>query len=145
MEFLIFLGLLAVGYFAGTYSERQHFQYLQNREHELQHLPVYNLPSCELVPPGQESSMVVGSVVISSDYFKTFAAGLISLIGGRISVYESLLERGRREAVLRMKEEAIAWGASQVLNVRLETSSLSNNSSNGLIAIEVIAYGTGIR
>ena len=56
-------------------------------------------------------------------------------------MYESLLERGRREALLRMKEDAIAWGAVQILNVHLETSS----ANAGTVALEVIAYGTAIR
>ncbi|NER32314.1 MAG: YbjQ family protein, partial [Symploca sp. SIO1C4] len=42
---------------------------------------------------------------------------------------------------LRMKEQAMAWGATQVVNVRMETTNIGTNS-NG---IEVIAYGTGIR
>jgi uncharacterized protein YbjQ (UPF0145 family) len=144
-ELLIFLGLLALGYFAGTFQERQHFQRLQMREAEMQRLPVYNLSACELVPPAQSSTLVTGSVVVSGDYFKAVAASLISLVGGRISVYETLVERGRREALVRMKAEAIAWGASQVLNVRIETSSLNAESGGGLVAIEVIAYGTGVR
>lgn len=62
-------------------------------------------------------------------------------------MYESLLERGRREALLRMKEDAIAWGAVQILNVHLETSSMNDESSAnaGTVALEVIAYGTAIR
>ncbi len=45
-----------------------------------------------------------------------------------------------------MKEGAIAWGATKVVNVRLETARIGNqNGGNGLAAIEVIAYGTGIR
>ena len=60
--------------------------------------------------------------------------------------YESLLDRGRREAILRMKEQAIAWGATQVINVRLETSSIGKQTGGkGLVSIEVIAYGTGIK
>ncbi|WP_416666832.1 YbjQ family protein [Egbenema bharatensis] len=61
-------------------------------------------------------------------------------------VYESLLERGRREALLRMKEEAAKWGANQVLNVRMETSNIGRQTGDrGLVAIEMIAYGTGVR
>ncbi|MEL6500540.1 MAG: heavy metal-binding domain-containing protein, partial [Cyanobacteria bacterium J06623_1] len=75
-----------------------------------------------------------------------FASSLRNLIGGRMIVYESLLDRGRREALLRMKEQAIGWGATQVVNVRLETSNIGNQTSGkGLVAIEVIAYGTAIR
>ena len=69
------------------------------------------------------------------------------LWAGRIVVYESLLDRGRREALLRMKEQATAWGATQVINVRLETSNIGRSASgnSNMVAIEVMAYGTGIR
>ena len=84
--------------------------------------------------------------MVSADYFKMFASSLRNLVGGRVVVYESVLDRGRREAILRMKEQAIAWGATQVFNVRLETSTISQpNGGRGLTAIEIVAYGTGIR
>ncbi|MEL6456406.1 MAG: heavy metal-binding domain-containing protein [Cyanobacteria bacterium J06623_5] len=45
-----------------------------------------------------------------------------------------------------MKEEAIEWGASQVINVRFETSSIGGQTrGNGLSAVEIMAYGTAIR
>jgi uncharacterized protein YbjQ (UPF0145 family) len=49
--------------------------------------------------------------------------------------------------MLRMKEQGIAWGATQILNVRLETATIGGRSgnNNGLGSIEVIAYGTGVR
>jgi uncharacterized protein YbjQ (UPF0145 family) len=47
---------------------------------------------------------VSGSVVVSVDYFKRFLAGLRTLVGGRVTSYETLLDRARREAILRCKE-----------------------------------------
>ena len=83
------------------------------------------------------AELMVGSVVISSDYFKTFIGALMNLVGGRITVYEPLLERGRREAVLRLQEAAMAWGATHVVNLRIETSELGsgNSGSNGIVAL----------
>ena len=40
--------------------------------------------------------------------FKRFLANLRRLIGGRVKSYESILDRARREALLRMKTEAFA-------------------------------------
>ena len=98
------------------------------------------------IPSANETALFLGSVVVSADYFKMFASALRNLVGGRVVVYESILDRGRREAILRMKEQAISWGATQVVNVRLETSTIGNQTgSKGLAAIEVVAYGTGIR
>ena len=68
------------------------------------------------------------------------------LFGGRVTQYESLLDRARREAILRMKEQAELKNAFVVLNARVETSSISKNSKrrNSVGAVEVLAYGTAI-
>ncbi len=144
-ELVVFLVLLALGFFAGSYIERQHFQDLRDREYRTRQLPVLNLGAKMTIPDADAAGIFVGSVVISSDYFKTLIAGLLNIIGGRINVYETLLERGLREAVLRMKEAAIQWGATQVINVRIETASISGESANGIVSVEVIAYGTGVK
>ena len=94
----------------------------------------------------RSGALVVGSVVIAEDYFKRVAASLKSLVGGNIRSYESLLERGRREAIVRMKEEARRLGATHVVNVRLETASLSEDWSGQrpMFSAEFIAYGTAL-
>ncbi|MGC9502654.1 YbjQ family protein [Baaleninema sp.] len=101
----------------------------------------------EPLPNARHTMLFVGIVVISSDYFKTFMMYFRNLIGGQVVAYESLLDRGRREALLRVKEQAIQWGAREILNVRYETSEVGGGfpERGGPVSIEVIAYGTGIR
>jgi uncharacterized protein YbjQ (UPF0145 family) len=92
-----------------------------------------------------ESGLVTGSVVVSVDYFKRFLAGLRMFVGGRVKSYETILDRARREAVLRMKADAAASGYAAVINVRLETTRMANARNDGGIAgLEVLAYGTGV-
>ena len=52
-----------------------------------------------------------------------------------------------REAVRRMKEQAIAGGYDAVVNVRLETSRMASAFGNGqgTAGIEILAFGTAIR
>ena len=143
-DLIVFLILLALGYFAGTSLEKRHYQSIKLRERQTLYLPVVTFGAKQPLPKAHSAALFVGSVVISVDYFKTFASSLQKLVGGRLVAYESLLDRGRREALLRMKEAAIAWGASQVMNVRLETATIGGKAG-GSITIEVIAYGTGVR
>jgi len=146
VDLIIFLGLLTIGYFVGNFLEKRHFKEIKIRERRTLHVPVLNFGAKQSIPNANEAALFLGSVVVSADYFKIFAFALRNLLGGRAVVYETLLDRGRREAILRMKEQAIKWGATQVVNVRLETSSIGNqNGGKGLAAIEVTAYGTGIR
>lgn len=143
-ELIIFLGLLAIGYFVGAYVEKTHYASLQRRERQTRHLIVLTCGAKQPLPAAQEAALFVGSATISLDYFRSFVASLYNLVGGRIGLYEKLLDRGRREAMLRMKEQAIAWGANQMVNVRLETSDIGSYTGNKIV-VEVIAYGTGIR
>ena len=146
MEIIIFLILLFIGFFVGNFLETKHFKEIRQRERNILHVPTINFGAKQEIPHANEAALFLGSVVISADYFKMFASSLRNLVGRRMVAYESLLDRGRREAILRMKEQAISWGATQVVNVRLETSSLSKQTGGkGLVAIEIIAYGTGIR
>jgi uncharacterized protein YbjQ (UPF0145 family) len=90
--------------------------------------------------------LVTGGVVIGSDPFKRYIANLVNLIGGRVSVFETLLDRARREAILRMKERAAALRADEIVNFRMETMSLcSGNDAKPMGIVEVMAYGTAVR
>lgn len=150
MEFLIQLGffaaLLTIGLLFGTLAEKRHFARLREDEAALRDVLVFN----ERRPPGDrefsQATLVVGAVVIGEDYFKRVAASLRSLFGGRLVVYESLMDRGRREAIVRMKRAARERGATMVFNVRFETSSLSEDRSGKapMFSAEFLAYGTAL-
>lgn len=140
-EFYIFLGLTLLGYISGSIIEKNHYKRIRVREAAL-----LNLPTIGLKRPLNENDiehvkLITGNVVISIDYFKKILAGLINFFGGNISAYETLIDRARREAIIRMKQSA--KGASEIINVRIETTSISKNTQN-VGAIEVIAYGTAI-
>jgi len=142
---IFFLVLLALGYFVGRWQEHRH--YLSIREREVKYANI--LAFAVRYPPDvvtlQDCKLVAGSVVISSDYFKQFVAGLRTLVGGRLTSYESLLHRARREATLRMKEEARRFGSSLIINVKVESTTVSGGARKGLPAMEVMAYGTALK
>ena len=143
-QILIVAILVSLGYFFGRRAESKHFKSLIEREQVMNQLPAM----ASRMPPqdGQyEQKLVSGNVVIANDYFKTFVAGLRNLFGGKISTYETLLDRGRREAVLRMKDEAQQFGGDLVFNVKYETSSISGQNSKKMPIIEVHAYGTALK
>ena len=145
-ELTVFVILLALGFFVGSYIEKKNYADIRAREAQTMHVPMVTFGAKQQMPGNVEGAMFVGSVVVSADYFKIIVAGLRNLVGGRVTVYETVVDRGRREAILRMKEQAIAWGANQVANVRIETSDVGSKSGNqGIIAIEVTAYGTAMR
>jgi uncharacterized protein YbjQ (UPF0145 family) len=140
------LVLLAVAYFSGRRIERRHYESIRRRERELATLPAVTFRQIPSAWAVDAVGVVSGSVVVSVDYFKRFLAGMRTLVGGRIQSYETLLDRARREAILRCKEEARARGFQAVVNLRLETTRVSRASrdSRATAGVEVLAFGTGL-
>ena len=150
MELIGILVLLVVTYATGSWIERKHFANLREREQRMVRFIASTLPTVPTLE-GHASvaraEMVCGNVVISLDYFKRFLAGLRGLIGGRIKAYEPLMDRARREALLRMREDAQRRGYDMVINVRLETSRLASTAGDGkgTAGVEILAFGTAIK
>lgn len=139
--------LLLVAYFIGNMIERRHFRKIRERENEYAAFPVVTLDTMPSDWNAASSTLVAGSVVVSLDYFKRVIAGLRGLIGGRIKTYEPLLDRARREALLRMTESARRDGYDAIFNVRLETSRLANSRGDGkgIAGVEMLAFGTAVK
>lgn len=138
----LLLALLMLGYGAGRWQERRHFRSIRQREEALRHVVALNT---RYVPEGVAATgaqLVTGGVVVSSDYFKTFVAGFRAFFGGRFRGYETLLERARREALLRLKEDAQAAGATLVIGVRFQSTTIAGSSTP---SVEVLAFGTALR
>ena len=146
IQIVFFLVLLAIGVFAGRANERKHYRELEEAEEDLRDIAVSNGRVPGEAGTFSGGKLVVGSVVIAEDFFKRVASSLKSLVGGNLRSYETLLERGRREAIVRMKREARRLGATHVVNVRLETASLSEDWSGRrpVFSAEFIAYGTAL-
>ena len=145
MSLAVFLILLLAAYSVGTFFEKRHYSSIKKREIEMLDLPVVTLKKVPTEKNIVGIQMVSGSAVISLDYFKRVLASLRMLIGGRVRTYESLIDRARREAVLRMKQ-ACKSKNGLIINVRIETSSIgkSANDKNQVGSIEALAYGTAI-
>lgn len=141
-QFWYILILLVVAYFIGTYLEKRHYQSIISREKKLNTLPAVSLRT---PPPGAfHHQLMLGNVTISVDYFKRFLAALHAFFGGRITSYETLLDRARREALLRLKENAREQNAALLMNVRYETASIYKGKGNNIGSVEVLAYGTAL-
>lgn len=146
-NFALPLVLLMGAYFIGSHIEKKHFRSIRQREADAQGFPVVSFNTMPDDWNVSSSDMVTGSIVISLDYFKRVIAGLKGLVGGRIKTYEPLLDRARREAMLRMIASARSQGYDAIFNVRLETSRLANarRDGKGIAGVEMLAYGTAVK
>ncbi len=143
LELLLFLFLLALGFFAGRFLEQRHYRSIRKREKALAKVLVFAIRFPPNLVVRQDCRLVSGTVVISSDYFKQFIAGLRNLVGGRFRSYETLLDRARREAILRMKEDARRAGYYLIVNVKLENTAIGRQGATP--SFELFAYGTALK
>ncbi|MAX27013.1 MAG: hypothetical protein CMJ19_21165 [Phycisphaeraceae bacterium] len=144
MDFI--LGML-LGLIFGRRNERNHIRSLEQREGIL--FPIVKLDNRKRIKDPQtvaDAQMVIGQAVMASDYAKTFFARWRNIFGGEMKSFQSLLTRGRREALLRMIEDARRLGATEVWNVRFETSNISMATGrSGMAQVEIVAFGTAVR
>lgn len=144
---IITLVFFVVVFFIGRQIEKNHYKAIKEKEKIFANLPVISSKSIIDSYKIVDSRLVSGCIVISNDAFKKLVAQIYNIFGGRISVYETLLDRARREAILRMKEQARIFGADMVVNTRFETSRLGvvSRQNKGLGIFEILAYGTAVK
>ncbi|MCU4741739.1 YbjQ family protein [Natronoglomus mannanivorans] len=80
-----------------------------------------------------------GNTVEARNVGRDITQGIRNVFGGELKAYSELLSKARDEAISRMESDAEAMGADAVVNVRLETSNITDGGS------EVMAYGTAVR
>ena len=144
MGLIIALSLIVIGYFYGSSVEKKHFQSIKEREKKFRSKPAMSGKTGLDSDQVQGSGLVSGSVVISIDRFKQVMGTLRSMFGGEVHAYGTLLDRGRREAILRMKESSPQ--ADMFVNLKIETSRISTSAKGGGVGtVEVCAYATAVK
>ncbi|MFW1952163.1 YbjQ family protein [Acinetobacter beijerinckii] len=136
-QIVIFLILFSVGWGFGRHIEQKHLRELDEKEKQYAHI---RIDTNRFVETNSNGQMISSNVVISHDYFKYVLATIRNFFGGRLVSYESIVERARREAMLRLKQEADRIGANHIMGVRLNTTELGMQGG----MVEVFAYGTAI-
>lgn len=134
----ITLVLFIIGWAFGRHIERKHLNALEQSERQLAYI---RIDTNKFQSTTQHGHMVSSNVVISHDYFKYIIANIQNFFGGRLTTYESVVDRARREAVVRLKREAEAIGADHIMGLRLSTTEMGMQGG----MVEVFAYGTAIQ
>ncbi|HDH03188.1 MAG TPA: heavy metal-binding domain-containing protein, partial [Actinobacteria bacterium] len=95
----------------GRMRERQHLENLAEREKRVTAVLVLDTAAPPLGLDPVHGELVIGNAVIGTDYLKQFFARWRNLFGGEMKAYQKVLSRARREAQLRMVEDAYDRGA----------------------------------
>ena len=86
----------------------------------------------------KQLGLVRGITVRSRSIIVNIGAGIQTLFGGNISLYQELCERARQEAYEIMIQHAQYMGANAVIGMRYD----ANEVAQGVT--EVLAYGTAV-
>jgi len=147
IQLLIFLFLIGVcGLIIGRTVEKRHFANIERREAENHNILVTELKSYpNAAVGGKAPNVVMTEVVIGSDYLKTWLSQWRNLFGGEMKSFRSLQERAKREALLRLVDEAKSKGYNALCNVRFSGADVGGNTSgrkNKLHFAAIIATAT---
>ena len=131
---------IPISYVISKVVETRHLRSLIVREKKYSHIVTTNLNSLGLPGKQTDAHLIDAQAVIGSGNFKATMTSIRRFIGGRIKPVETLMMRGRREALVRLLEKADRAGATHILNIRFESSSIAK----GKITAEIHAYGTAV-
>ncbi len=81
---------------------------------------------------------VRGIIVRSRSIIGSFGAGLQTIFGGNITLYTSMCERAREDALNEMIAHAAAQGANAIIGMRYDANEIMQGVT------EVLAYGTAV-
>lgn len=131
----------------GNWHQKRIIERLLEREAAL---PRDNLSTLSTFPPGKTitgSQLLLANVVSAPSRWQLFLAGIKSIFGGNIKHLDMMLDWGRSEALQRLREQASELGYDDVINLRMETSTISMNNGGRQKggSFEILAYGTGIK
>ncbi len=108
--------------------------------------PLSSLRGTHIVGGVAETGLVYSSIVYAPSHWQLLIAWFNNLVGGRVGILHSVVAVARAEAKQRLREKAQEMGWEEVLNVRLDTAEMTPTSAKkGIRAVEIFAYGTGIR
>ena len=130
---LIYVGvptlILGVGWIVGRLSERRHEKSLCARELALASIEVTTIRQPEDFKKSSGGcQFVCGEAVVASDAFKTWGFGLKNVVGGESRAFTRLFDRARREALVRMKQQALELGFNAICNVRYDSADVGGNA-----------------
>lgn len=118
LAFALSLAVIAIGWLFGPINEKRHFHHLNHREAATRsRIMVTSLRSLPAGWQVDSCTLVTGSMVVANDAFKSPMISIRKLSGGNIRPAESMMEQGRREAVLPLTETASSFGAKVLWNV----------------------------
>ena len=138
--------MLGLAFFAGNAIAKRHEKDMDERNSALSHMQVSDIstyfnPDTTKTPP----LLLHSEVTLGIDHFRGFLGNLKNIFGGEVRSYQATLDRARREAILRIKEEAHTHGFNAIANLRVAFVDVSGNATlkkkASMVTIQASATG----
>ena len=91
-----------------------------------------------------DSGLLISNIIMSISWWQGMIGSIHAIFGGTITTWDKTLSWGRQEVMQRLRENCRDSGYDSVINMRLETSEIAS-SKGKTRALEIVAYGTGIK
>lgn len=157
IELIIFLLLfgvpLLIAWIAGLLVTRAHEADLARRFTGLGQVNVHDL-KCLLdadprarddhTPP---ATLITAEATLGVDHCRGWFGQLKSLLGGQVASYDRVLDRARREVLMRLRERAVERGYNAIANVRIEFADISGSQAyrRKMAMVSILAAATAYR
>ena len=138
------LGPWIASLIGGHFYQKSKKKKLLERELNSARDPISNLKEPSRKDTIVSSNLIYASVVMSPSWWQIMVVKIHSIFGGQISILTKIFDWARREVLQRLREKSWEEGYDDVINLRIETSLISANTDKQA-AMEIVAYGTGIR
>lgn len=141
LELGLALSLVALAWWTSRLLRRAHERSLTNTERRLAHVQLLTTSPVALAHCG----LVAAEAVIAIDSYSALLLRWRQLLGGESLVVNTILQRGRREVLVRLQREAVALGGNAVIQLRLDCLSFQAGDRSGAKRFCILAYGTAVR
>lgn len=144
LDLIILIILLWLWYFFGHRAEKNHYKRIIEKEKEL--IDIVVLTKTDVKNLNAETwEIVYWTIVVSIDYFKKFISSFVKIFWWRINAYESLLDRARRDTLVKVKQQAKDAWCNAIANLKIETSSISKWQKWQIGSVEILSYATAVK
>jgi len=143
--FLLPLLFLLIPVISGHLIGKKHDASLDLRESNMAGIQQTDLKSMDdALPTTSPPCLLTSEVTLGIDHFRSFLGSLKRLIGGQVGSYQRVLIRARREAMVRLCEEAHQRGFNAIANLRIEFADISGSATktNKATMVSILACGT---
>ncbi len=136
--------MLAFAWAMGVWVTRRHEADLAQRELAVAHILIHNSGRLQDATTGPHPPMMITSeVTLGVDHFRGFLGQWKSLFGGQVRSYQMVLDRARREVVMRMLEQANEMGYTALANLRIDFADISGSALTRRKAADISVLATG--